>query len=124
MKYIPYQIGDYVLIDNNIRKVEMVTKKKVGYHTKENETVMHYARLCEVKGVPITFTKLLKIGFKCEDRFVFLRSYVMEYEFHTFRLVTNDEIIYTFRIGDLLKKLSYIHELQHVLEFYGINKKN
>ena len=69
-------IGDYVLVDGKIRRVESITKKKIGYHISPTDQ-LHYARLCEV--FPIKIDKLhitgldgevndnIKLAFKCAD---------------------------------------------------------
>ena len=56
-------IGDWVLVDRTPRKVESITKKKIGYHRKENETRLYYARLHDVEPIPLDETLVLKLGF-------------------------------------------------------------
>ena len=43
--------------------VEEITKHKIGYHTKPNETRMNYARLQEVEPVPLGEDVLAGLGF-------------------------------------------------------------
>lgn len=57
-------IEDYLSYEGQIIKIASITKKKVGYHIKDNEHRMHYARLCECKPVFITPEILEKNGFK------------------------------------------------------------
>lgn len=62
MKNIKYQIGDYVKVNNEIRQVASITQKKIGYHIKDNESIMHYARFSEIEHIPITLKLLLKMN--------------------------------------------------------------
>ena len=54
MKYTELSIGNLVYQTGNIIKVESITKRKVGYHLKPNESCMHYARMSEILPIPIT----------------------------------------------------------------------
>lgn len=53
IRYENHQIGDWVLVDGTPRKVEAITKKKIGYHRKENEPRLYYARLRDVEPIEI-----------------------------------------------------------------------
>lgn len=66
MKPQELRIGNLVCYNGKVVKVEQITKHKIGYHTKLNETRMNYARLCEIEPIRITDELLLKIGFKKE----------------------------------------------------------
>ena len=63
MKPQELSIGNLVMYNGKVVKVEQVTKHKIGYHTKPNETRMNYARLCEIEPIPIIEELLTKIGF-------------------------------------------------------------
>jgi hypothetical protein len=63
MKPTELRIGNLVMYNGEVVKVEQITKHKIGYHTKPNETRMNYARLCEIEPIPITEEWLTKIGF-------------------------------------------------------------
>ena len=63
MKPTELRIGNLVCYNGKVVKVEQITKHKIGYHTKPNETRMNYARLCEIEPIPITEEWLTKIGF-------------------------------------------------------------
>lgn len=56
-------IGDWVLVDGTPRKVEAITKKKIGYHRKENEPRLYYAKLRDVEPIELTKELLWEIGF-------------------------------------------------------------
>lgn len=53
IRYNEIMIGDYVLVKGTPRKVEAITKKKIGYHINpQTDNRMYYARLHEIE--PIT----------------------------------------------------------------------
>ena len=60
MKPQELRIGNLVCYNGEVVKVEQVTKRKIGYHTKPNETRLNYARLCEIEPIPITEKLLTK----------------------------------------------------------------
>lgn len=48
-------IGDYVLVSGTPRRVESITKKKIGYHINpQTDKRLHYARLHDVEPILIT----------------------------------------------------------------------
>ena len=61
-------IGDWILVDGTPRKVEAITKKKIGYHRKENEPRIYYERLRDVEPIELTEDLLCKIGFWKEPK--------------------------------------------------------
>ena len=61
-------IGDWVLVNGTPRRVEAITKKKIGYHITPTDQ-LHYARLNEVFPIEITEELLWKIGFWKEPKF-------------------------------------------------------
>ena len=67
IKATELQIGDFVLVDGTPRKVEAITKKKIGYHRKEHEPRLYYARLRDVEPIPLDETLVLKLGFTKRD---------------------------------------------------------
>ena len=87
MKPQELRIGNLVCYNGKVVKVEQITKHKIGYHTKPNETRMNYARLCDIEPIPITEELLLKIGFKKE------RDGYLHYSDH------NDEFSIKFVLG-------------------------
>jgi hypothetical protein len=121
MRVNEIMISDYLSYEGQIIKVASITKKKVGYHIKDNEYRMHYARLCECEPVFITPEILEKLGFeKWDDGW-----YIYDYE------NTGIEIAWA---GTILKingeyvnlelpAVMYLHQLQHALRFCGISIK-
>ena len=63
MKPTDLRIGNLVMYNGEVVKVEQITKHKIGYHTKPNETRMNYARLCEIEPIPISEDVLAGLGF-------------------------------------------------------------
>lgn len=58
------QIGDYVLVSGTPRRVESITKKKIGYHINpQTDKRLHYARLRDVEPIEITEKMLDQNGF-------------------------------------------------------------
>ena len=57
IRYQDLQMLDYVLVDGEIRRVEAITKRKIGYHIKPDDQ-LHYARLQDVFPVKIKELKL------------------------------------------------------------------
>lgn len=62
MKASELQIGDYVLVEGKPRRVEAITKKKIGYHT-DNKYRLHYAKLHQIEPIEITKELLAESGF-------------------------------------------------------------
>ena len=63
MKPTELRIGNLVMYNGEVVRVEQITKKKIGYHRHKGETRMNYARLFEIEPIPITEEWLTKIGF-------------------------------------------------------------
>lgn len=58
------QIGDYVLVSGTPRRVESITKNKIGYHfNPQTDKRLYYARLHDVEPIEITEEMLEKNGF-------------------------------------------------------------
>lgn len=68
IKATEIQIGDWVLVDGTPRQIQAITKKKIGYHRKENEPRLYYARLRDVEPIELTEALLWKIGFWKEPK--------------------------------------------------------
>jgi hypothetical protein len=123
IRYQDLQILDYVLVDSKIRRVEALTKRKVGYHIKP-EDQLHYARLQDVfpieikelriEGLNIYINNDITLEFKCGD-------FEIENFNHTIK-VSNcfDESV-------ILREW-HLHLLQHIFKVldikYTINIKN
>ncbi len=127
IRYSELQIGDYVLVEGKVRRVESLTKRKIGFHINEEKKRLYYARLCEVFPIEINDYILRTSGF-CMD--VTERSTMATFEDDNVRL----DVIYT--KGDELwvvseknkgtydaciVSLRYVHQLQHAIRLCGIN---
>lgn len=128
IRYSELMIGDYCLVEGKIRRVEAITKRKIGYHITPTDQ-LHYARLCEVFPIEINECILRTSGF-CLD----------ETEKRTRAIFNNDKMrieIYLFKDGDksveviITNKetnscyvggsLRYVHEIQHIFKPCGID---
>lgn len=59
------QIGDYVLVSGTPRRVESITKKKIGYHINpQTDKRLYYARLHDVE--PIEITEEMRVRYVCK----------------------------------------------------------
>lgn len=56
------QIGDYVLVSGTPRRVESITKKKIGYHINpQTDKRLYYARLHDVEPIKVTNSLFKKV---------------------------------------------------------------
>lgn len=67
IRYDEIMIGDYVLVNGTPRKVEAITKEKIGYHTSALKIGLSYSQLCECEHVKITPQWLLSNGFTADN---------------------------------------------------------
>lgn len=75
IKSMELMIGDWVLVSGTPRRVESITKKKIGYHINpQTDKRLHYARLHDVDPIKVTSDILLNNGF------VFQPPYIYEYK--------------------------------------------
>ena len=140
MKANELMSGDYLSYNGQIIKVASITKKKVGYHIKENECRMHYARLCECNPISITPEILVKNGFEkvqihgekqddifqCFDGEIIIEVGIYDPNFILihYRHETPDGI----NSGELSNIVKvdggkfHLHELQHILRLCEIEK--
>lgn len=79
MKPQELSIGNLVCYNGKVVKVEQITKHKIGYHTKPNETRMNYARLCEIEPIPITEEWLTKRKGDEDNYFMFCDNSILTF---------------------------------------------
>lgn len=140
IKATELQIGDFVLVDGTPRKVEAITKKKIGYHRKENEPRLYYARLHDVEPIEITEDILKKIGFWRDPKIDFVyacRDYIDGiYEWNadclikdgllkitinkTYNPLRDDNDLVCVLHPYCMVEARNIHELQHAFKLCGI----
>lgn len=112
MKPTELRIGNLVMYNGKVVKVEQITKHKIGYHTKPNETRMNYARLCEIEPIPITDELLLKNGFEqCDYMFktLFIEMYEVTNGWHLH--IDNEHFETALSIT-----IKYVHHLQNAYQ--------
>ena len=129
-------IGDWVLVDGTPRKVETITKKKIGYHRKENEPRLYYAGLHDVEPIPLDEALVLKLGFKKRDASDLMDDYsihamydirISEEPFfnNEYGLTEFEEGGYfTFAANNCYwttMPIIYLHTLQHCFRLCGVN---
>lgn len=117
MKANGLMTGDYLSYHGQIIKVASITKKKVGYHIKDNECRMHYARLCECKTIPLTKEILEKNGFVEKDFYseLIVGDFRILCDLHNVCVYHNEHV-------NLDIPIEYLHELQHAMRICGIEK--
>lgn len=128
--------GNYLSYNGQIIKVENITNKKVGYHVKDNECRMHYARLHECKPIPLEKVHLTKNGFKAREEtygieFYYYDRYVIKVDFYKGLPEDNMPpvippvifLIIKFAEKDMAMPIEYVHELQQAMRLYGIEKE-
>lgn len=123
-------IGNLVYYTGKVVRVEQVTKHKIGYHTRANETRMNYARLCEIEPIPITEEFLTKIGIILPGHKEFYVMCRINGKNNSIRLtryfnlwnaeifVSHPEVI---MLEHTIKGLRFVHELQNA--YYLVDGK-
>lgn len=136
IKYSELMIGDWVLVDGTPRKVEAITKKKIGYHRKENEPRLYYAMLRDVESIPLDEALVLKLGFT-KRHFPYLTDYDYIHAMYDIRigedpLFNNEYALAEFEEGGYFTfaanncywttmPIIYLHTLQHCFRLCGVN---
>ena len=136
IKATELQIGDFVLIDGTPRKVEAITKKKIGYHRKEKEPRLYYARLHDVEPIPLDENLVLKLGFTKRDVSDLMDDYYI-HAMYDIRIgeepfFNNEYGLTEFEEGGYFTfaanncywttmPIIYLHTLQHCFRLCGIN---
>ena len=129
-------IGDWVLVDRTPRKVEAITKKKIGYHRKENETRLYYARFHDVEPIPLDEKLVLKLGFT-KRHFPYLMDDYYVHAIYDIRIgeepfFNNEYALAKFEEGGYFTfaanncywttmPIIYLHTLQHCFRLCGVN---
>lgn len=111
-------IGDFVLIDGTPRKVEAITKKKIGYHREENEPRLYYARLHDVEPIEIKSMAFRDSGFIINST-IHLCCDIRDLrtEAHNF----DKTILFRNKIDEsLFLHTNKVHYFQHLLSSLGI----
>lgn len=125
-------------------RVENVTKRKVGYHTKPGESRMHYLRLNEeVQPIPLDARQLEKNGFEkveqpgCDNpyhwRLAVYEDDIMVPSMLLYSIVAYETpfrgmYVNIFNPSDcepikFTKQIEHLHELQNTLRLCGIERE-
>ena len=136
IKATELQIGDYLLVSGTPRRVESITKKKIGYHiSPQTDKRLYYARLHDVEPIEITKDFLLKNGYresKPRDYFDaygkysdidvrYLISLDMSCNILAARFYQDDEDENTHKVGEFsMCQVFYVHTLQQMYRLWGI----
>ena len=143
IRYENHQIGDWILVDGTPRQIQAITKNKIGYHRKENEPRLYYARLRDVEPIEITEDLICKIGFwkepknekifSCADSidevYAWDASYIMGIP-PKIRISSHIKFVVgegNVTIDKLVSSAScyvsakYLHELQYAFRLCGVN---
>lgn len=129
-------IGDWVRVDGTPRKVEAITKKKIGYHRKENEPRLYYARLHDVEPIPLDEKLVLKLGFTKRDASDLMDDYYI-HAMYDIRIgeepfFNNEYGLTEFEEGGYFTfaanncywttmPITFLHTLQHCFRLCGVN---
>lgn len=122
IKATELQIGDYVLVAGTPRRVESITKKKIGYHINpQTDKRLHYARLHDVEPLPIKTLGQFK------DGFVINENIILEFDTSTLLGISCESLDTTFRFVNILGEIlilraGYVHSLQHMVRMLFLPK--
>lgn len=111
-------IGDWVLVDGTPRKVEAIAKKKIGYHRKENEPRLYYARLHDVEPIEITEELMESQGF-IKYPSVPYHAYIQKGTDATIWRYPNSWIVPDVRIRQMYVRVEFVHQLQQLDRMSG-----
>ena len=129
-------IGDWVLVGGTPCKVEAITKKKIGYHRKEQEPRLYYARLHDVEPIPLDEKLVLKLGFTKRDTSCLMDDYfthaIYDIQIGEAPLFNNEYILTEFEEGGYFTfaanncywttmPIIHLHTLQHCFRLCGVN---
>lgn len=122
-------IGDLILVADgeqmNVRKIQSITRKKIGYHKTNGETRMWHAPLYSVKPIPLTPEILKANGFVDRRRTGVLRLPDQLCERHlTYYLKDNMLCVglpYADKDCNMIHRISYVHKLQHALRIVELH---
>lgn len=133
LKVADLMVGDLVLHDGKVIRVDAVHKRKIGYHKTKDKLTWLFSG--QFEPIPLTPDILEKNGFENIDN---------KYPFPTFRCDDKENylcITIGFPEGDKTKRkrpfieidgvniyighliINFVHELQHALKLCGIDKE-
>ncbi len=127
IKYSELQIGDWVSVDGVPRKVEMITKKKIGYYVnKQTDGCLQYARLKDIEQIPLTEGFFRVNGFVknlCYWKYRIDNQNWLEFYKHENRLARYWRGVDEWQNHSIQREtifkchgIHYVHQLQHALK--------
>lgn len=126
VRYSDLMLGDYVLVNGIPRKVEAITKKKIGYYTRPQEKRLYYARLRELEPIEVTRELLGRLSIPVEEP---IDDAQPRFRIEVIDDGSGDDI---FCIGlqnvheddyDVVFDVCYLHQLQRAFKILGIEKE-
>lgn len=119
IKSTELMIGDYVLVQGKPRRVESITKKKIGYHVnKHTDGRLHYARLVEIQPIEITEELMESQGF-IKYPSVPYHAYIQEGTEATIWRYPSSWIVPDVRIRQMYVRVEFVHQLQQLDRMSG-----
>lgn len=105
------QIGDFVLVDGKPRRVESITKKKIGYHLHpQTDKRLYYARLHDVE--PIDVTEVF-----VEDSSNVILNRIFKVSGHMLAIGDRNKVSIDFGEGDMgIYTPFYLHDFYHIVK--------
>lgn len=126
MKPEELQLGDIVATTPSGMPIKVVAihRKKVAYHACTDR--FSWVRIGLLQPIPLTPEILEKNGLKIDKyKGGFFPACFKEDEYSDVEIEMKDEeIAWSINCGEYwIKRLNYVHELQHALRLFGINKE-
>lgn len=129
MKASELMVGDLVLHDGKVIRVDAVHKRKIGYHKTKDKLTWLFSG--QFEPIPLTPEILEKNGF--EKKGVIKLYYLYAGIDHRVTIHDDKEFInsdneWYVHVGNedyctiAMSELTYLHELQHILRLYKIDK--
>ena len=144
IRYEDHMIGDYVSVNGKIRRIEAITKKKIGFHIHEDKKRLYYARLCEASPINVAYIEMsdgcfivngcMEIPFDklalnlscvpicdtCSEKRAKWGDYIYEVEHRE----AGREWHFSNQFGEILRGYDlYVHKLQHIIKMIAPRQK-
>ena len=119
MKTKDLMIGDYVQVSPSMMhiKIAAIHQGSVGYY---GSNILNWVREALLKPIELTPEILIKNGLKPQNTGFFDEDIRGEFEIS----IENNNIYWTINFWEYsILKLNYVHELQHILKLYEIEKE-
>lgn len=120
-------IGNIVSVDGVPQRIRSITRRKIGYCQLTNPN-QSYAKLHEVKPIPITVDFLQKNGFELDEEFmrrVNIPHYIVRMGTYSIRIgffhgFTCIDVVDKNNMLLALEKGRYVHQIQNLLNLCNI----